>query len=204
MSVGIADISASIRQARKDKGLTQRELGQRVGLPQSHISKIESGVVDLQLSSLAEIARALDLEVKLVPRKALPAIEGTVRAAVGTASSAASRALDSIQKELQFAKSIKAAHPQLTQLDNFQAALKSIQNLPTLHIDSQALKSLHDALSPARTIASLIDKNSPTAKLAKQLEESTAALRQWRNLQVHLPQIDGPRRRPAYRLEDDE
>jgi transcriptional regulator with XRE-family HTH domain len=205
MSVGIADIAASIRQARKDKALTQRELGQRVGLPQSHISKIESGVVDLQLSSLAEIARALDLEVKLLPRKALPAIEGTVRAAVGTAgSSATSRALDSIQKELQFAKSIKAAHPQLTQIDNFQSALKSIQNLPTLHIDSQALKSLHDALRPAQTIASLIDKNSPTAKLAKQLEESTSALRQWRNLQVHLPQIDGPRQRPAYRLEDDE
>ena len=57
MSVGIADIAVSIRQARKDKGLTQRELGKRVGLPQSHISKIESGAVDVQLSSLVEITR---------------------------------------------------------------------------------------------------------------------------------------------------
>jgi transcriptional regulator with XRE-family HTH domain len=43
--------------------MTQKELGQRVGLPQSHISKIEKGAVDLQLSSLVEIARALDFEV---------------------------------------------------------------------------------------------------------------------------------------------
>lgn len=85
MGNGIADIAASVRQARKVKGLTQSALGQRVGLPQSHISKIESGGVDLQLSSLIEIARALDLEIKLVPRKALPAIEGAIAAAVGPA-----------------------------------------------------------------------------------------------------------------------
>lgn len=80
MSAGIDDIAASLKAARKAKGLTQRELGQRVGLPQSHISKIESGAVDLQLSSLAEIARALELEVMLLPRRALPAVEGAVRA----------------------------------------------------------------------------------------------------------------------------
>jgi transcriptional regulator with XRE-family HTH domain len=80
MGAGIRNIASLIKEARLAKSLTQRELGRRVGLPQSHISKIEKGGVDLQLSSLAEIARALDLEVKLVPRKALPAVEGIVRA----------------------------------------------------------------------------------------------------------------------------
>jgi transcriptional regulator with XRE-family HTH domain len=73
------DIAVSIRAARQSKRLTQRELGQRVGLPQSHISKIETGAVDLQLSSLTEIARALDLEIKLIPRTVLPAVEAMMR-----------------------------------------------------------------------------------------------------------------------------
>lgn len=72
-------ISRSLRNARAASGLTQRELGERVGLPQSHVSKIEQGVVDLQLSSLAELARALDLEIRLVTRSALPAVDGMIR-----------------------------------------------------------------------------------------------------------------------------
>ena len=201
MIVGIADIAASIRQARKDKGLTQRELGERVGLPQSHISKIESGAVDLQVSSLAEIARALDLEVRLLPRKALPAIEGTVRAAVGSAgSSAASRALDSIQKELQLADQIRARYPNLTEVENYRSVLTNIQ---ALQIDNQSLKSLQNALKPSQDLARFFKEYNEVSKIAKQLSAATEALRRWRNLQVHLPQIEGARQRPAYRLEDD-
>lgn len=80
MGVGLKAVAAEIKSARQAKALSQRELGERVGLPQSHVSKIEGGGVDLQLSSLIEIARALDLEIKLVPRKALPAVEGALRA----------------------------------------------------------------------------------------------------------------------------
>lgn len=202
MSVGIADIAASLRQARKDKGLTQRELGKRVGLPQSHISKIESGAVDLQVSSLAEIARALDLEVKLLPRRALPAIEGTVRAAVGTAgSSAASRALDSIQKELQLADQIRTSYPNLKEIENYRTVLKNIQ---ALQIDNQSLKTLQNALKPSQDLAKFFKEYNEVSKIAKQVNSATEALRTWRNLQVHHPQIDGPRQRPAYRLENDE
>lgn len=202
MSAGIADIAASIKQARKDKGLTQRELGKRVGLPQSHISKIEGGTVDVQLSSLVEIARALDLEVKLVPRKALPAIEGTVRAAVGTVgSSAASRALASIQKELRLAESIKAEYPHLKEIENYRSVLKNIEPLP---IDNQSLKTLQNALKPSLELAKFFKEYNGLAKIAEQVNEATDALQQWRNAQVHLPQIESPRQRPAYRLEDDE
>jgi transcriptional regulator with XRE-family HTH domain len=202
MSVGIADIAVSIRQARKDKGLTQRELGKRVGLPQSHISKIESGAVDVQLSSLVEITRALDLEVKLVPRKALPAIEGTVRAAVGTAgSSAASRALAIIQKNLQLADRIRASYPDLNEIVNYRSALKNIE---ALQIDNRSLKTLQNALKPSQELAKFFRENNELAKIAEQVNEATSALQQWRNAQVHLPQVEGPRQRPAYRLEDDE
>ncbi|MAF27742.1 MAG: transcriptional regulator [Croceicoccus sp.] len=79
MGVGNEQIAASLKTARLAKGLTQKELGRRVGMPQSHISKIESGGVDLQLSSLTELSRALDLEVKLVPRAAVVALESVLR-----------------------------------------------------------------------------------------------------------------------------
>jgi transcriptional regulator with XRE-family HTH domain len=55
------------------------ELGHRVGLPQSHVSKIESSAVDLQLSSLIAIARELDLELTLIPRTLLPAVKALQR-----------------------------------------------------------------------------------------------------------------------------
>lgn len=73
------EILQTLRNARADAGLSQRDLSARIGIPQSHISKIESGGTDLRLSSLVELARALDHEVVLVPRKRLPAVEAIVR-----------------------------------------------------------------------------------------------------------------------------
>lgn len=57
-----------LKKARKELGISQSELGKMSGVPQSHISKIESGRVDLQVSSLIEIARILGMEPMLIPR----------------------------------------------------------------------------------------------------------------------------------------
>lgn len=73
-------ILTALRNARLSKGMTQKDLGKRVGLPQSHVSKIESGGVDPQLSSLIEMARALEMELVLVPRKQLNAIAAMTEA----------------------------------------------------------------------------------------------------------------------------
>ena len=69
----------SLREARQRKGFSQRELSAKSGLPQSHISKIESGAVDLRVSSLVALARVLDLELELVPKKTVPAVKSIVR-----------------------------------------------------------------------------------------------------------------------------
>jgi transcriptional regulator with XRE-family HTH domain len=69
---------AALAQARRGRGLSQKALGARLGLPQSHISKIEAGKTDLRFSSLIEFARQLDLELVLVPRKYLPAIRSII------------------------------------------------------------------------------------------------------------------------------
>lgn len=75
------DIIDALKTARRAKGLTQRALSQRVGVPQSHISKIENGETDLRLSSLIELALALDLHLALIPRQLAPAVAHLVRSA---------------------------------------------------------------------------------------------------------------------------
>lgn len=200
MSAGIEEIAASLREARIAKALTQQALGQRVGLPQSHISKIEKGAVDLKLSSLVEIARALGLEITLVPRNALPAVEGSLRA--HDAAVETSRALSVLNQQAQVADRIKANFPDLPQVEAFQNAVRSI---PRLQFDAAQLKALDEALKPAKRLSSIVEGQGGVAALAKRLEEATSALRQFRNMQVrHAPLIEAARPRPAYRLEEDD
>ena len=68
MKHSIEHIGAALQKARIEKGLSQRALGDSIGMPQSHISKIESGLVDLKTSTLIELSRILDLEPMLIPR----------------------------------------------------------------------------------------------------------------------------------------
>src|SRR3546814_3691333 len=81
MSYDLEYFSKRLRDARNAKNLSQRELSKLAGVPQSHISRIESHQVDLRLSSLIAIANALDLEVALVPRQAMPAVQSMARQA---------------------------------------------------------------------------------------------------------------------------
>ena len=88
-------IEPMIRQLRKARGarkLSQRALGAKAGLPQGHISRIEAGEVDLKLSSLVGLARALDLEPMLVPRRQIKAVDAIVRSSGRTADRLASEA----------------------------------------------------------------------------------------------------------------
>ena len=56
------DIGQKIKQARIEKGLTQEELGNLVGLQKSAIAKYENGrVVNIKRSTLQKLAQALDL-----------------------------------------------------------------------------------------------------------------------------------------------
>jgi transcriptional regulator with XRE-family HTH domain len=81
MSYVTEQILENLRDARVRKGFSQRELSARSGVPQSHISKIESGSVDLRVSSLIALARVLDLELLVAPKKAVPAIQSIIRSA---------------------------------------------------------------------------------------------------------------------------
>ena len=79
MTYATDHFAETLKNVRMAKGITQRALGERVALPQGYISKIENGVVDLRVSSLVELARALNMELMLVPRKAVPAVQSIAR-----------------------------------------------------------------------------------------------------------------------------
>lgn len=70
-------IAAALKRARLRKGTTQRDLGALIGVPQSHISKIEAGAVDLRISSLVVLAQALDLALELNPATTADSVAGT-------------------------------------------------------------------------------------------------------------------------------
>lgn len=48
-----------LRQTRKDAGITQTELAERIGRKQGHVSIIETGVRRIDLIEFCAIARAL-------------------------------------------------------------------------------------------------------------------------------------------------
>src|SRR5512143_532022 len=60
----------------RQRGWSQAELGRRVGLPQMHISKIESGKVTPRFDTLLESVRVLDHDLILVPRDRIPVVRG--------------------------------------------------------------------------------------------------------------------------------
>jgi transcriptional regulator with XRE-family HTH domain len=75
----IKQIGALLRTARLQKGLSQRALSARTRIPQNHISKIENGEVNLQISTLIEMARSLDLELMLAPRTLVPTFQALIK-----------------------------------------------------------------------------------------------------------------------------
>ena len=65
------NIAALVKKARRDAGLTQLELADRIGTTQSAISRLESGRVQPSVDMLQRVADAcgatLDLRISPVP-----------------------------------------------------------------------------------------------------------------------------------------
>lgn len=60
-------ISAILRERRRTLGLSQTEAAERAGLRQNYYSRIEIGKIEPRVSTLQDIARALSLELMLIP-----------------------------------------------------------------------------------------------------------------------------------------
>jgi transcriptional regulator with XRE-family HTH domain len=57
----------ALRYGRRRAGLTQRELAQRTGVPQSTIGRIESGAVDPRVGTLTTLLRACGFDLEVAP-----------------------------------------------------------------------------------------------------------------------------------------
>jgi transcriptional regulator with XRE-family HTH domain len=70
---------AELSEARRKRGWSQVELGRRVGLPQVHISGIETGKVVPRFDTLLDLVRVLDRDLLMVPRALVPAFQSFIR-----------------------------------------------------------------------------------------------------------------------------
>jgi transcriptional regulator with XRE-family HTH domain len=75
-------LSRALRDARLNRGLSQEELASKLGVRQRQISDLERAAMDPRLSTVQNVARALDLELVLIPRHLISAVDSLQRAGV--------------------------------------------------------------------------------------------------------------------------
>ena len=56
-------IGDAIRKARKERNLTQEELGQLVGVKKAQISKIENSLTDARFETILKVFKALNAKI---------------------------------------------------------------------------------------------------------------------------------------------
>ena len=56
-------IGEAIKQARKDRKLTQTQLGELIGVKKSQISKIENNLTDARFETILKVFRALNAKI---------------------------------------------------------------------------------------------------------------------------------------------
>ena len=74
-----ADMRRELKEARRRRGWSQAELGKHAGLPQMHISGIESGKIVPRFDTLLDLVRVLDYDLLMVPRSLVPALQALIR-----------------------------------------------------------------------------------------------------------------------------
>src|SRR5580658_3045724 len=73
------DVLRTLVAARRARHWSQRDLAAKVGLPQVHISAIETGKVTPRYDTLLELVRVLGHDLLLVPRALVPVGQALVR-----------------------------------------------------------------------------------------------------------------------------
>jgi transcriptional regulator with XRE-family HTH domain len=196
MSYDTADIAARLQAARKARGLSQRELSDLAGVPQAQISRIEAGTVDLRLSSLVALAHALDLELTLVPRKAVPAVRSLSREAVSASRKDIVAAQKEIQRISETMRGLQIKAPNLEGLQQLQKSFSDLQRFRVPTLDLKGLKQLRRALEQI---------SRPTQEMAA-LSQSIKLMQSVRNKAAHGPvrNDDDTPSRPAYSLDEED
>jgi transcriptional regulator with XRE-family HTH domain len=185
------DIIHTLRNAREHSGLSQRDLSARIGVPQSHISKIESGATDLRLSSLVEFARALDYELVLVPRKLVPAVEAIVSNAPSAQPEDAHLRSSALNRARATLAKLNRAHwetPELKRLD------QTLRELTNSHLGKSEIDTIRRTLDRLTRLPSGPRALSAIQRASQQLSE----------LRNRIAQAVPEAPRPAYALDEED
>lgn len=196
MSYASENIAASLKSARENKGLSQRELSARSGVPQSHISKIESNAVDLRLSSLASLAHALDLELTMIPRKSAPAVRSIVRSTGSHKPQNNNDALRELARAQRAIDTLPQSFHESSAVHTLQKQLKEMNNFRNILQETEAIRHIRSAIETIESSGGL--KN--LEKIAKDAQRLLNTLAH----SVPSNMIDQPTSRPAYSLDEDD
>ncbi len=198
VSYATEHIANRLRIAREAKGLSQRELSAKSGVPQSHISKIENGAVDLRASSLVALARALDLELILVPRKSFLAVQAIVGSVAAITTQGAKAAHQSQRELIRLQNAIHNLPPDVLskkELAQFQRQVRELSYFPPSLLNVQTIRDANKAIKAS--LLRIIDPDT--------IRQPLSRLGALRNALAH-GQIAGDEPepvRPAYSLEED-
>lgn len=192
-------ILKSLKRARKAKGLSQRELSTKSGVPQSHISKIENGAVDLRVSSLVALARTLDLELELVPRKTVPAVQSIVRKTINTdlmnMQRRAQEVIDNYREKINAISNIGRISLSQKEFDKLKININDIS-----HLIPKISTAQLDAISSSRIAIEEALNSGSTEEIKKALGEVGSI----RNTLAHSKLENITQARPAYSLDNED
>lgn len=202
-SYAVRELAQTLREARIARGLTQRELAERAGFGQNRLALIEAGQVDLRTSTLVQLARALDLELVLTPRRVLPAVQSLTGSPAGRSQESGRRSVRGTPVRVlrhiqQHIAALERAHLSSGELTKVKGAVQAlIEAGPNLELSTlQPLRRSVHWLALAR--ANIAQAEEPLAKAAAQLQELFQTLPATARLE-QAPQAQ----RAAYSLEDE-
>ena len=193
MSYQAEAFAQSLRQARLQKGWSQRDLSGKAGIPQAHISRIESGVVDVKVSTLVELARLLDLELVLAPRASLPAVEALIREAEASHDLRSARGLaNSLQPVL---RRLRIEHSKSSTTERLATLILDVIAIAPLFQTPGALGQLEDAVGAIRRAAD---------SAGDDLKGLDAAINGLAKIRSGLVHARTPAQTPAYSLDEED
>lgn len=78
-SDALLDIGRLLKTTRKSKRLTQEQVADLAGISRPRYREIEAGSSSARTTTLINIARALGLELMLIPQAMMPAVDALLR-----------------------------------------------------------------------------------------------------------------------------
>ena len=189
-------IVKALRVARESKGLSQRALAAKAGVLQTQISRIENGATDFRLSTLVALARALDLELALVPRKAVSAVQSVVRAS--EPATVSGRKLTGLRKEIDRFRQTLADLPNSTRLTTEYAQLqRQFRDLQNFQLDKAQLNQLRET---AKALQAFGDQGRDLQTLRLAVSEFQSIRNSLAHAAANVPRMDTVK--PAYSLDE--